>query len=520
MSLLRRLSNIEDALRAVELPPKTLPFVEWKPDTSNLDTTGVSRARNTIPVPGGLGPLKGLVAQTNALDDVCKGGIALDDGSGVWLFVAGDASKLYIGAGGTFTDASKPGGYAVPTEDYWKFVDWGEYVIATNIADPVQFATAKAGETFADAITSARKPQAKYAAVMANRLVLGNTFDALDDAQPRRIWWSALDNFQDFEPSVETGADYVDRKEGGVITGLSGGLEFGMAFQTQQILRLDPTGGTPAFQIEPIDKRRGCPYPNTIVSYGRRRFFLSEDGVHYNDGSDSVNVSYGKVTDQIFRTLDTNRANEMSVSIDRRNNLFVLGVPQNRSPAKRLFILNLQDGRWSEGELDIQMLIEFRKQGYTLDGMTPDYPSIDDDVPYSLDDPFWKGGDLESGAFDGENKLSTFTGPNLQANIVTKYFIGGELQNQSSLTEAWPLIHGQQLASVRHARRVTLTNENVVGVPEIYGPYIPLSNGRAHFVTQNEGRYHQIELFFASGANWDKCEGIQAHLARVGGRIG
>lgn len=511
------------ALQHVRLPDKFMPYLEWGPDYSPLNNQGLYRALNTLPVPNGLGPFPKLVEQTAPLDDRCLGGIAVDDGQGTWLFFAGDKSKLYSLVDGVFNDVSKVGGYNVSVDDQWKFIDWGEYILATNVGNPLQVGIARAVTQFGDAITDTRKPQAKYMSVIGQRLVLANTSDALEDQQPRRLWWGPLGDYANFDPDPTTGANYVDRIDGGVLTGITGGKEFGTAFQTGKILRLDPVGGAAVFNISPLDEKRGCPFPNSIISHGRMTFFLSEDGVYYNDGSQSNNISYGKVNRQIWKIYDSNRPNDISVAIDRKNNLLVLAVPQNKVKVKRLFIYNMLDGRWTEGEQDIEVLIQYRKLGYTLDGMTPDYPNIDVDVPYSLDNDFWKGGRLEIGAFNANHILATFTGPNLPVSVVTNLFNGDDgrgVANKVSVNRGWPLIHGEQLGSMRLIRRNELYQDDTVGEMPMVGPWGVIDRGRVQWNTQNEARYHQLELYLPEGAVWDMIEGVNVEMARDGGRIG
>lgn len=522
MKLSQRLASRQQNLERVRLPDRYVPWQQWGPDYSPLNIDGLFRAENVIPVPNGLGPIQKLTPQTNALDSRVYGGLAVDGGEGAWLYFAGTKTKLYVGAGGIFDDASKVGDYGLLEDQSWKFLDWGDQVLATNINDPLQVATAQASVTFDDAFTGTRRPQAKYMAVVADRLVLANTQDIIDGSQPRRIWWGALGDFTNMDPDPSTGANFVDRLDGGEITGIVGGKEFGLVFQTQRILRIDPIGGSAVFQITPLDTQRGSPYPNSITAYGRRTFFMTEEGLYYNDGSNSVNISYGKVQRYLWDIYDTNNPNDISVSFGRRGNAMLIALPQNNSAKKRVFIYNMQDGRWTETEQDIEILIEFRKLGFTIDSMDPAYPDLDA-VPFSLDNDFWRGGALETGAFDTNHTLGTFTGPNLSVTLITNLYTGqtgAGLSDRASTTRAWPLIHGQQLGSMRLIRRNELFRDDTVGAPPLVGPWVTISRGRTRFVTQNEARYHQIELFIPEGSDWSMIEGVNIEMSRVGGRIG
>ena len=126
-----------------------LSFGEWMPDMPDIANPGVTLAQNVIPHVGGYRQFSALATNSSALTTAAIGAASFSDDSGNTESYAGITQKLYRLQDATWADKSGAT-YATGNEGYWEFLKWGQGVIATNFADPVQYKTMGAGTNFAD----------------------------------------------------------------------------------------------------------------------------------------------------------------------------------------------------------------------------------------------------------------------------------------------------------------------------------------------------------------------------------
>lgn len=491
----------------------TLPFGDWQPDLPDYANPGALEAKNVVPNPTSYGPLGSLTAQTNALDDVCRGAMSFRDNTGVNYIYAGDDTKLYEAAGNTFTDQSKAGNYTVAVDDRWVFTQFDTFVVASNYTDPVQSITigGGSGADFADHFTSTNVPKARHIMTLFQFLVLGNTDDATDGQKSNRVWWSAIGDSQDFDPDAATQSDFEDLAEGGAVTALVGSYDYGAIFQERLIRRMVYVGSPRIFDLQPVHRLRGTVFPGSIAAIGRWIFYLSEEGFFIFDGLTSTPIGDGKVDKTFSNQFDPLNKRQVSAAVDPENKLYAIAFPGDTSVPDKIFFYYWPTGRWSEAEVDLEILIRTSTQGYTLDGLDTVGTNIDADPPFdqSFDSDKWKGGELRFGAFDMDHKLGFFNGSNLTATIDT-----GEVQltkgRRSKVTALRPLVDGGAL-TCQIGGRDLLTAANVFD-----GAASLDAIGECN--VRNDSRYHRARTVVAAGSTWSHAQGIDIAFSPSGRR--
>jgi len=198
---------------------------------------------------------------------------------------AGTATALYEVDEVDFDDISIAGGYTsgATTATGWHFASWGNDVIATNKVDPVQVRVANAGD-FANLITSADTPQARFVAAVRNHLMLGdiNYTGHFSD----EVWWSKVEDASTFDdPFVPANQSDFQRilSQPGQIMGLVGG-DFGLVFKRRSIHRMPWVGGRAVFAVEDLSRGIGTPYPRSIVNYLGQTYFWGGNSFYVTDG--------------------------------------------------------------------------------------------------------------------------------------------------------------------------------------------------------------------------------------------
>ncbi len=511
-TLTQKLSRLQPVLKTKR--PTILQFGEWLPDMPNLANPGSLVASGVIPDLRGYRPFPGLAAQSNALTEEALGAFSATDSDNNVYVYAGDTSRLYELVDLTFTDESKGGGYTVGSDDVWQFALFNDSVIATSFTDPVQFITAGGGVTgaFADLITSTNKPKAKHVAVVRQFLVLGNTSDATDGHIPNRVWWSGFNDPTDFDPDATTQCDFEDFSEGGWVQRVVGGAEYGVIFQEKQIRRMEYVGSPVVFALPSVDRSRGTPIPNSIVSHGRDVFYISEEGFFRFNGSQSIPIGNQKVDRTFWAQFDTTERRKVSAAIDPLNKLVAWAFPAGGPDVNRIYLYNWGVDRWAEIPISLRILLRTQTQGYTLDGLDVISTNIDTGFTESLDSDAWKGGKVRFAAMDTDEKLAYFTGPNVAASLGTSE-VQPVMGGRSKVTSARPLIDGTDSAdtTVTYLRRARQQD-----TPTITGTATINADGET--TRKSEGRYHRFLINVPASKDWTYAQGLEITYSPTGRR--
>ncbi len=197
----------------------------------------------------------------------------------------------------------------------------------------------------------------------------------------------------------------------------------------------------------------------------------------------------------------------VSAAIDPLNKLYAIAFP-GAAGVLKIFFYNWNDRRWSEAEVDLEILFNATSEGFTLEELDAIDSNLDTLTP-SLDSAQWKGGGIRFGAFDLAHKLAYFDGANLAATIET-----GETElnpgRLSKVTKARPLIDGGTI-TVQVAGRNRLVDAVVFDAAEGLDAI-----GEVGLL--NESRYHRLRASIAAGGTWNHAQGIQVQSSPMGTR--
>jgi hypothetical protein len=398
-----------------------MKFGEWLPDQPALNNPGVTEAKNVIPALGGYRNLKGLSAVSGAATADILGMFAGRDDQGNHAVYAADSGKIYKfnKADSALTDKSKAGGYSTADGDRWNFVQFGEILLATNLADPIQAQQIGSASVFADLAGS--PPKAKFMAVVRDQLITGFTNDS-DGIKPYRLRWSAINDHTAWTAGTNL-SDFQDMLDIGDCTGLVGG-EYVTAFYEKAIVRGTFVGAPLIYRFEQLTNALGCPYPGSVCAAGSAQmFFLSQDGFYMIQGNQLNPVGAEKIDEYFFGRLASAYSDNIISAVDPTNQLVVWAYPSVDSADgsnDELVIYNYRLNRWSRAVVDCDDLAPLNSAGYTLEELDGINSSIDAHTT-SFDDAIYKGGTFFfAGAKD--KKIQSFTGAVLDATIETNEF--------------------------------------------------------------------------------------------------
>jgi hypothetical protein len=403
-----------------------IPLPEWLPDRPPHLNPGLTVCKNVIPrTHGSYGPFEDLAAYSDALGARCQGAFAARDALGNIQIFAGDATKLRLltSASTAFSDVSRTtgGAYATGADDFWRFIQFGPSVIATNHTDEVQSYTIGSSTAFSPLAASA--PRARCIAIWRDFVVLGHLL-----TNPQRVRWSAIDDPTNW-PTVGSAAaaqvqsDQQDLVgEGGWIQGLVGGLGSadGVVIQERALWRATYVGPPLVFTFDLVEGARGTPAPGSIVQLGGVVGYLGEDGFYLFDGQASHPIGGEKIDKTFFADFDQTYASRMCAAVDPINKIFYWAYPAAGNAGgvpNRILAYNWAIERWSQIDVSTEFIFRAGTFGYTADSADGLGYTVDTS-PFGPDSRFWAGKSILAG-FDPGHRLGFFSGPPLAATIET-----------------------------------------------------------------------------------------------------
>jgi hypothetical protein len=475
-----------------------IAFGEWTPDQPGL-TNGLQRAENVFPQANGYGAVPTVVDYSAAASEALTNVVAGRTTVGGTILFAGGATKLFKldSADLSLDNVSKSGNYTTPTDQRWRFTQFGNIVIAANGYDKLQGFDINSASLFSNLAADA--PTARYVTIVRDFVVSGN----IQPSNPNRVQWSALNDESSWTTSATTQADFQEIPDGGSVVGITGG-EFGLILMDRSIYRMSYVGSPLVFQFDNITRNLGCYEANSVIQYAGMTFFLGDDGFYGCDGQTILPIGNEKVNRFFFNDVDQGTIYLMSAAVDPAKKLIIWAyASQNSATVNKLIIYNFQTQKWSSGTTTADRIATTSTPAVTLEGLDA-YGNLDT-IMTSFDSRLWLGGRLQLAGVNG-TKIVTFTGANATAFLET-----GDIEvpgATSAITMVKPLVDNGS-ANVAIATR-RLLNETVT-----YGTAAS-SDSENRVSIRSVGRYHRLQL--SPTGSWSTAIGMDIELNGLGTR--
>ena len=476
---------------------------QFLPDQPPFQSAGATVATNVVPAANGYGNLPDVLPFSGAANKFIRGMFAAKDDAASAAIYVGDENSLYKfdATDSGLDDVSKTSdaSYSTADGDVWRFVQFGEDVIATNYSDPIQTIQAAAGGRFAD--LGGSPPKAKFLAVVRDFVMCGYTDDT-DGEKPYRVRWSGIGDYDSWAVDADTQADFQDIADMGAVTGLVGG-EYATILMEKGIVRAQYVGSPLVFEFDKVQLNRGCKISGSVVSLGRNVFYLSDDGFYMFDGQSSKPIGAEKVNKYFLGRFQSNNSSRMSSVIDPLRQIVVwsyASVDSGDGTPDELIIYNYATDSWSTANIGLDAMASLFSAGYTLEGLDNISGSLDA-LPSSLDSSVYKGGEFFF-AGSKDKKIQTFTGENLDAIVETSEF---ELQagRSSLINNIIPYVENDSAVSATITSQVASRNSQNAVVS--FGTASTL-NSDNFCPVRSSGRYHRVRLNLSG--NWTNVQGI------------
>jgi hypothetical protein len=476
------------------MPTQRITFTEWTPDQPSI-VENLSIAKNVVPAGVGFTPFPTAVDYSAAASENLNNLFAGRFSATTNIF-AGGATRLFRFNSATLAmdNVSKAGNYA--GVDRWRFIQFGDTVIAANNVNKLQSFTLGSSSLFADLAADA--PVAKFVTVVRDFVVTAN-LDA--GSNPNKVQWSDINDETDWVSGGASQSDFQIIADGGNITGITGG-ETGLILLERAIVRMSYVGSPFFFQFDTISRSLGCTQPNSIAKYGNMTYFLGEEGFYACDGNSVTTIGNEKIDRWFYANANPSLLDTMSASIDPFRKIVVWNFLDNFGN-RNLLIYNWQVQKWTYGTTDTNYVASSATAGTTLEGM--DLYGNMDTITTSFDSNLFSGGQFLFAGARG-TKIVTFTGQPALAQIDTG-LIGSEAP--SVVTLARPLVDAGS-ADVAIASQVLLNQ--VID----FGTYIP-ADSENRVPLRSAGKYHKLSVK-PTGARWSNIIGVDIEVTGQGTR--
>ena len=478
------------------------------PDQPEHGMKGANVATNVYHALGSYKRFPSLVSYSGSsttTTDAKGAGSFRDNSNAVFNFVA-TRTNLYQLASGVFT--SRKASLTGDADDFWTFTQFGEYVIASNGVDAVQYYLMGTSTNFAalTAIqTAGTAPVFRVSGVIRDFLVVGNIVGATN-----RIQWSGINDI-----TVWTGkqSDYQDLPgSGGKVVAVTSG-EVGYVFRQNQIIRMDYVGGATVFRLSVISPNRGAMFGKTVCQDNRRVFFYADDGFYEIQGDNVVPIGVEKVNRFFDLNLNKAYSDRIVAAVDPFNTLAMWLYPSVNNASNttgicdRMIVYNYSTQKWSLVKVNASQIFSQFIGTYTVELMDIISTNLEK-INASLDTDFWSGGQMFLGAIDSDFKAAIFSGNSNECEIETAE-IEGFPGARTNIQGVRPIVDAEATVTVKTRERLADTETESSSSSMVTSGINPV---------RQSGRYIRANVKIASGTAFNHAQGIDLVASKAGYR--
>lgn len=475
------------------MPRAALPFTEWLPDRPALDNPGLVIADGVWPVAQGYKPIGAFSPSINGtLAADCLGAGSARAIAGGTFTIAGTAGNLYRYT--TSGWSSVGSGYTASALIGWRMVQWGNYILATNGANPVQKLDMGAGSPSFGALPGS-PPIADLITVVRDFVVLGRT-----NSNTQRLTWSGINDEEEWTGGVNQSGSQI-MPTGGDINGVTGG-EFGIVLQEHRVVRMTYVGAPLVFQFDEVADNLGCIARGSVCRVGAVTYFLSHQGFAKTDGNAVQVIGDEKVNRTALDLINRSFFSGMSCAVDPKNSLIFWAMP-NATTSSVVYVYNYALDRWSSFQQNTQRFFMGLSEGVTLEALSSAYANLET-VPASLDDDQWKGGYPLVMLIDNSRRLGVLGGTPKAATFATGDVgvAGGRTARLRRVRLQADTVSGLGVTIAGSPRRgEAVQRETFAGV-----------NRFSDMPVRAAWRYPRFEVTIAAGTNWSEATGMEVEF--------
>lgn len=475
----------------------SVKFGRWEPDNPDIGyEPHLVDAKNCMPGRDHYRPFPGLASpSTDAMGTACKGVFPARDINNSAHMFAADTTKLYKLLAGVWTDYSRSSGGAyttATTTTRWRAANFGDRLIVTNALDAPQYIDMSTAATSFENLPGS-PGLAKFISTYGEFVFLG----ALG-TNGMSIKWSAIGNSEGWTAGVGL-SDEQEFADGGNITGFASTKAAIYVFQEKCIRRVLFVGGAVIMQIDKLIENIGCIEPNSLIQYGQRCFFLSEDGWYMWD-FESQPVPFGaeKFDRWFLENASRDYWSVMSCTVNPVDRVLAIGFGTSSTTPSRILLYDYVMNQAAYADVAHEILVPALSVTVSLDDLVG---NLDTDYSISFDDPFYQGGAFYFAAINTSHRLCSFAGDALEATFETNEVA---LQPGLRASVAWMKPISDASGATVAAGSKTKPSDSITFQSQVSQQ----ASGRCPQRGAN-GFYHAAKVVIPAGETWTYASGVE-----------
>jgi hypothetical protein len=482
------------------------PLGPWEPDTADLNADSLDVARNVLVGPNSYLPAPGPIAHSvTPLPLPCRGLWYVQTEAGDYDTYAATSAKLYKydADTGTFGDVTRTvgGDYALPADDYWSGIQYGNRLIVCQLGNEPQFIDINSGTNFADLPNA---PVARFVSVMEDRVIFANLA-----ASPRSIAWSAINDSEDYTSGTAGGQEFSDAGE------VTGFCPHAHVLMLQRGLRsIIATGDKYAFSFPEMSSEKGTVSPWSVIEFGGIVYWLSDNGFYVGNSEQQKSISEKRISGYFYDALNQGRITRVYAALDpHASRIYWAYAMGDEEWNDRVLVYDWALDRWSELEINTYILSRLATASVSLDSAGPDSMDMDEPGLPSLDSFFYRAGSPTLSVVGPDLQLSTLEGPPLAATLLTGSFefAPGRRVRMRSVV---PYI---EEASAPSTITVKVSKRQRYG--ETWNVSSAIQQQRSGYYRMNaDGHFHRFQIDIPAGTDWQHAAGWEADFVPTSGR--
>jgi hypothetical protein len=483
-----------------------VPVVGYAPDLDPTTPGIFTSCNQVIPTVRGMASAPGPQLTTlSALGSAVRGAAVLRKQDDSTRFFAGMTSSISEASSSTWTDVTRASGggireYNVPSENRWRFAQFGSWSLAAAKNQILQASTAgRFGNVLSGGGTTA--PSAGVIETVDQFVFL---FDYNTGTDVPDGWYcSALGDHTDWTPAVST--QCANGRLYSAPGRIRGAKKFGsnIVAYKQRAMFLGVYEGPPlVWRWTQIPGNAGALSQEAIVDIGTAdnpvHIFMGYDDFYVFDGSRPISIG-SPLKETVFGEINRDYQSMTTSVHDRLNSLVYWFYPSssNANP-DRCVVYNYRSNRWGRADRTVEATCEYFPSGLTYADLGTIYTFYDSMPSRPYGEAFASSGTPLPAIFDTSHVLQTLTGNATNSGLTTFSF--GDDSKYSLLRRVTPRFltaptRGDAFTSYRY----------------LLGSNPPLSPGNNPFKTSpyvegrfdllSEARWHSVRMDLVG--NWE-----------------
>lgn len=350
-----------------------------------------------------------------ALAAACIGAGLIHTIGGSHRLIAGTPTALMELTGTTWTDQSRVGGYTPGPESRWRFAQMGDAVVAANQQDVLQASTSNA---FADI---AGAPKARIVTSVAGFIFALATNDAVNGDEADRWWCSALYDYTNWTPSVQTqcATGRLLDTPGPIVAGKALGKS--MVLYKERSMFLGTYLGPPViWDWQQIPGTIGAFSHESVVDVGTAHYFIGVNDFWMFDGSRPVPIG-ATVREWFFANANPAYLYLIRGYYDAKSAIVYWYFASSASSGTldSCVTYNIKTNQWGRNARAIECTVDYIAPDVTFDTLGNLYATFSDITGITYDSPRWFSTNQQQAVFDTTHTLKLLAGNALPASITT-----------------------------------------------------------------------------------------------------